>query len=93
MRAAGGGGAPASGGGAPSHAQAAREVADFLVGLFRVSEQGLADTVTARELLDKGAERITDELRDQPLVQARLIHTIGRAYVWLGLRESAQEEP
>jgi len=65
----------------------AAEVSDFLVGVFEVSDPGDArgNSVTARELLDRGAERITTGLGDQPAVQSRLMETIGRVYRSLGL--------
>ena len=41
--------------------------------------------MTARELLDRGAERIDAELAGQPVVQARLLGTIGGVYGSLGV--------
>jgi hypothetical protein len=37
-------------------------------------------TLTAREILDKGAARAIAELEDQPETQAALALVIGRAY-------------
>jgi non-specific serine/threonine protein kinase/serine/threonine-protein kinase len=72
-------------------AETARQVSEFLVDLFKVSDPGAArgNTVTAREILDQGAARIEEELRDQPLVQGRLMHTMGRVYRQLGLYDDA----
>ncbi len=72
-------------------ATTARQVADFLVDLFEVSDPGQArgDSVTAREILDRGAERIGRELGDEPVVQARLLHTLGKVYGALGLYETS----
>ncbi|HST21710.1 MAG TPA: serine/threonine-protein kinase [Blastocatellia bacterium] len=69
----------------------AQRVSQFLVELFNVSDPGEArgNTVTAREILDKGAERIDRELADQPEVQATLMTTIGQVYVKLGLYDAA----
>ena len=69
----------------------AEQVSDFLVGLFEVSDpsEALGNTITAREILDEGAERIETELADQPLVQARLMHSMGQVYEGLGLYEPA----
>jgi tetratricopeptide (TPR) repeat protein len=74
-------------------AETARRVSEFLVGLFEVADPDVAlgNTVTARELLDQGAGRIEAELRDQPEIQAALMHTMGRAYLKLGLYEPASE--
>ncbi|MEM1181646.1 MAG: serine/threonine-protein kinase [Acidobacteriota bacterium] len=68
-----------------------RQVVEFLVGLFEVSdpEQSLGATVTARELLDKGAERVRTELEDQPRAKARLLDTMGVVYGRLGLSQEA----
>ncbi len=65
----------------------AKQVSDFLIGLFEVSDprESLGNTVTARELLDWGAQEIEKELGEKPIVQARLMHTIGAVYRRLGL--------
>ncbi len=68
-------------------AEAARQVSDFLVRLFEVSNpsEALGNSITAREILDLGAAQIRDELTDQPVVQARLMGTMGYVYRALGL--------
>ena len=68
-------------------AETARQVSDFLVGLFEVSDPSEArgNEITAREILDAGAERIRSALGDQPTVQGRLMSTMGRVYRGLGL--------
>ena len=72
-------------------AATSQEVSDFLVGLFNVSDPsaGRGNTITARELLDEGAQRIRQELRDRPRVQARLMDTIGTVYRSLGLYDES----
>jgi tetratricopeptide (TPR) repeat protein/tRNA A-37 threonylcarbamoyl transferase component Bud32 len=67
-------------------AETARSVSDFLVELFAVGDPSAArgEDVTAKALLDRGAERIRTELTDRPLVQARLMATMGAAYSGLG---------
>ena len=72
---------------ASQEAAAARQVADFMASLFRVSQAGSRkpSDVSARELLDRGAARIREELKDQPLVRARLLDTIGDVYRSMGL--------
>ncbi|GEM_PF-706382 len=73
-------------------AETVRSVSQFLQGLFEVSDPGEArgNSITAREILDRGAEKITNELDDQPLVQARLMATMGRVYRNLGLFEQSR---
>jgi eukaryotic-like serine/threonine-protein kinase len=69
----------------------AQKVSAFLVDIFKVSDPSEArgKTITAREILDKGAERIERELQDQPDVQATLMNTMGLVYRSLGLYDSA----
>jgi serine/threonine protein kinase len=77
---------------ADREAETARQVSDFLVELFRVSNPSEArgNSVTAREILDKGAEKIERELAGQPIVQGRLMNTMGRAFLGLGLYPDAE---
>jgi non-specific serine/threonine protein kinase/serine/threonine-protein kinase len=76
---------------ANQEAATARQVSDFLVGLFKVSDpsQARGTTVTAREILANGARHVQDSLRDQPAVQARIESTIGVVYTSLGLYSDA----
>jgi len=77
---------------AENEAQTAQQVTEFLVGLFKVSDpsESRGNTITAREILEKGAERITTELKDKPVIRATLMGAIGRVYVALGLYDLAQ---
>jgi eukaryotic-like serine/threonine-protein kinase len=63
----------------------ARQVADFLIGMFEAGDptetQGV--DVTARELLERGMAS-TAALAEQPLVQARMFAVMGRVYRSLG---------
>jgi serine/threonine protein kinase len=73
-------------------AETAEQVTEFLVGLFETVDPSEARgrTVTAREVLDRGAERIERELADQPAVQASLQEALGRVYTGLGLHVEAE---
>jgi serine/threonine protein kinase/Tfp pilus assembly protein PilF len=73
-------------------AAAARSVADFMVGLFQLSDpdQAKGSTVTAREILDSGARKVAADLKGQPVVEAALMDTIGSVYQSLGLFDSAE---
>jgi serine/threonine protein kinase/Tfp pilus assembly protein PilF len=77
---------------ATEEAENARQVSDFLVRLFEVSDPSEArgNTVTAREILDRGVEKIEGELDDQPMVKAQMMFTMGRVYQSLGLYEQAR---
>ena len=72
-------------------AEVARQVSDLLVKLFEVSDpdEARGNTITARELLDIGAEKVERELAKQPLIQARLMDAIGTVYGQLGLYQQA----
>jgi non-specific serine/threonine protein kinase/serine/threonine-protein kinase len=78
---------------AVAEAATAKRVSDFLVELFTVSDPSEArgNTITAREILDKGAMQIDQGLADQPPVRARLTETIGTVYRSLGLYEQAEK--
>jgi eukaryotic-like serine/threonine-protein kinase len=77
---------------AEQSAATAQQVSDFLVGIFEVSDPGEAqgNTITARAVLDRGADRIRADLADQPVVQARLMMVMGDVYRQLGLFAPAQ---
>ena len=76
---------------AEAEAETARQTTRFMVDLFKVSDpsEALGNTITAREILDKGAKRIDTELKDQPGIQATLMDTMGTVYTSLGLYGSA----
>lgn len=78
---------------AEREALAAQQLSDFLVELFESSDPqrtGLrADALSARQILERGRERLLDELGDQPEVRARLLTTIGQVYVHLSLFQEA----
>lgn len=76
---------------AMQQAATAREVSDFLVRLFKLSNpnQGPAKPITVRELLDRSASGIETDLRGQPEVQANLFGALSHVYEANGLyRES-----
>ena len=67
-------------------AETARQVSDFVVELFEVSDPEKLDRdLTAREVLDRGARRIEGELAGQPAVQARMMQIVGEIHGNLGL--------
>ena len=73
-----------------AEAQAAQQTADFLVGLFDVSDpKERTDVPSARVLLDRAAESISEELDRAPEVRARLLGTLGRVYGNLGAFDPA----
>ena len=70
----------------------AERVSAFLLDLFRQSDPNEArgNTVTARELLDVGAERIEKGMKGSPEIQSEMMLTLGLVYFRLGLYRSAE---
>ncbi|MGE3958592.1 MAG: tetratricopeptide repeat protein [Vicinamibacterales bacterium] len=70
----------------------AESVVAFLVDIFATSDpsETRGNTITAREVLDRGAARIESGLSETPAVQATLLSTLGRVYQSLGLYTVAQ---
>ncbi|HEV7667744.1 MAG TPA: serine/threonine-protein kinase [Thermoanaerobaculia bacterium] len=69
----------------------AARVASFMVDLFKVADpdQTRGERVTARDLLDRGVEKLRRDLSDQPAVRAQLLDTVGAVYDSLGNYEPA----
>jgi len=69
-----------------------REVSDFVLGLFEVSDPdaALGEDLSVRDLLLRGAERIDTELADQPDVQAEMYSVVGPIFTRLGLYDDAR---
>jgi serine/threonine-protein kinase len=72
-------------------AEKATEVALFLENLFQVADSSLSrgEEVSAREILDQGAQRISKELSDRPKIQAEMQTLLGNIYCRLGMYERA----
>ncbi len=75
-------------------AETAQRTSDFLVELFDGAnpERTRGESVTARAVMDEGARRVGTELKDDPVLQARLMSTIGQVYLSLGLYDDAQAQ-
>lgn len=73
-------------------AETATQVSTFLVDLFDEAdpETNRGREVTARDLVDRGAERIRTEVVDAPVVRGQLLHTLGDVYRSLGRAENAE---
>ncbi len=72
--------------------QRAEQVSGFLVDVFAMPDPNRArgESVSARQLLDRGAERVRSELRGSPEVQSDLLDTMGTSYGNLGLHAEAR---
>lgn len=71
--------------------QKSDEVVRFVTGLFEYSKPSrrLGRDISAKDLLDEGANRIQFELVDQPLVQQTLKQVLGEVYYKLGQEQKA----
>jgi eukaryotic-like serine/threonine-protein kinase len=76
---------------AATQAENAGLVIDFLADVFRGRnpEQGPSDTLTARELLAWGSERVDTEFADRPALRVALLDVLGNAYKNVGLIDEA----
>jgi serine/threonine-protein kinase len=71
----------------------AEQVSSFLVDIFELSDpyRGQGKSVTAKELLEVGAQQIESRFAAEPDTRAALLGTMGRVYNRLGL--GAEAEP
>ncbi len=82
---------------AQSETRAARAVEQYLLTVFGAADPYLpqdtsAARSSARELLDRGVQRLDTALAGQPLVRARLRTVLGRIYGNLGLYDKAASQ-
>jgi eukaryotic-like serine/threonine-protein kinase len=77
---------------ANQEAATAQAVTQSLAAVFEFADPGWArsNTISAKELLDQGAEKVMRELKDQPVVQAKLMDTIGGLYLSIGVYDRAR---
>jgi eukaryotic-like serine/threonine-protein kinase len=70
----------------------ADRITEFMTGIFKVSDPSNAhgNTVTARELLDKASSKIGIGLRNDPMLQASMMHIMSDVYDKLGLFQQAE---
>ncbi len=66
---------------------------DFLISVFRAAHpnQAKGEIITARQLVDSGAQRVQTELEDRPTLQASLLNTFADIYSLLGEYGPADE--
>jgi tetratricopeptide (TPR) repeat protein len=77
---------------AKREAETAKQTTRFLVDLFKISDPSEArgNSLSAREMLDRGAASVETQLAKQPEIQATLMDTLGKAYTGLGLYAQAK---
>jgi serine/threonine-protein kinase len=81
---------------AEAEARKAVAVREYLVSVFGAADPYAAPdsqaSVTARDLLDRGVERIDTALAGEPAVRAELRGALGRVYTNLGMYDRAAEQ-
>lgn len=72
-------------------AEQAEQVTSLLVDLFQGSDPTKANdgSMTAREMLDQGFDKVRAEMGVQPVVQAKILGIIGKVYQNLGIYDQA----
>ncbi len=76
---------------AQQQAARAEEVTEFLIGIFEMADPSavMGDTLSAREILAEGIERVQQDLQNQPETQAQLLDAMGRVYMSMGETDQA----
>jgi tetratricopeptide (TPR) repeat protein len=72
---------------------AADRTSEFMVSLFKLADPGenRGDSITVREVLDRGSNSVTESLEQEPAIRADLLTAMGEAYSGLGLYESSEK--
>jgi hypothetical protein len=70
--------------------KAVTEFLTSMLGAASPAEQGR--DVTVREVLDQAANRLGTQFSEQPLLEARMLHTLGNTYGALGYFDVAREQ-
>lgn len=70
----------------------ANRIAQFMIDMFEVTDpnEARANSITAREVLDKASTQIGTSLANDPKVQAQMMSVMGKIYNRLGLYSAAQ---
>lgn len=79
---------------AAAEARLARSAQAFLASVFDAAapDATAGERVTARELLDRGSERIASELADQPRLRGEMLLTLGSLYAQLAQYDQAARQ-
>ena len=79
---------------ANDEAARATAVLGFVEGLFEGADPAVAKggSITARALLDRGAQRVDTQFAQRDALRAELEHAIGRLYLKLGVLDRARDE-
>ena len=78
---------------ARTQATTAQRTTDFMVNMFATAdpEENRGETVTVREILDRGVTEMRSSLSDEQAVRGNLLRAMGQAYNGLGLYPKAHD--
>ena len=79
---------------AKNEAAAAKQISDYLASLFDAAspERTGGQPIAPRKLVDEGQAKLESELKDQPLLRARMLATVGELYCKLGLPQECKND-
>ena len=71
----------------------AKQVSQYLASIFEIANpsESKGETITARQIVDEGVERLDEELNDQPIIKAEMMTVLSDVYYSLGLLEKSKE--
>ena len=77
---------------AQTEATAAQQVATYMIDLFRAPDpvESARRDLSARDLLDKAAASLPEQMKDAPALRARMMHVIGLSYANIGAFKPAE---
>lgn len=72
---------------ARSEAEASRQITDYVISLFDAAapDSTGGKPIEARKLVDQGKAQLAGQLKDQPLLRARMLGTVGALYCKIGI--------
>ncbi len=78
---------------AQTEAAAAQQVATYMIDLFQVPDpvESARRDLSARDLLDKAAASLPEQIQDAPKLRARMMHVIGLSYANIGDFKAAEK--
>ena len=71
----------------------AQAVTELMVGVFEINDpsESRGQTITTREILERGNEKTLADDKQSPIIKSRLLEAIGSAYFGLGLYQQAEQ--
>ena len=69
------------------------ETKNFILGLFQSAnpQEAMNSNITAKEIVDRGAHKLSSSFETQPFVKAEISHTLGKIYLELSAFDTAEK--